>query len=316
MEVLMFVLMILKWIGIILLSVLGFILCLILLILLCPIRYQAEGDYQEKVNFRAQIRWFLGVLKVDAGYSDQFLWEVRVFGIRILPAKIKNSAAKKSPQKDSKVKGKKDKTKPEISQNQTAENLVLNDEAKQEHQQQENTSGDESLNEEKISENTSETKEKQSIHKKISDAIQNWKYKITNIKNTIQNVRKQADHYLAILKRAEVQRLIKRVLRMFSKMLMHIRPRKLSVIAHVGMEDPSLTGSIMAVQGILYPWVAQKVVIIPYFEEKRLEGSFYLAGHTILGVLLVLVLRMILNKDFLTLIRLLRKKEDPKNGRA
>lgn len=314
----MFVLMILKWIGIILLSVLGFILCLILLVLLCPIRYQAEGSYQEKIHFRAKISWFLGILKVNAGYNDLFEWEVTVFGFRILPGKKKDPAAPQMPKKDRKVKAKKD--------NATQEHLQQENTSDEEHVKTEKTpvntsetpvnTSETSVNTAEIPENATETKEKQSVSEKISALIQKWKDKIADIKNSIQNVRKQADHYLAILKRAEVQRLIKRVLRMFSKMLMHIRPRKLSVIAHVGMEDPSVTGSIMAVQGILYPWVAQKVVIIPYFEEKKLEGSFYLAGHTILSVLLVLVLRMILNKDFLTLIRLLRKKEDPKNGRA
>lgn len=331
MEILTIILAILKWIGIILLSLLAFIFIILIIILLCPIRYQVEGAYDKSVSVRAKVSWFLGILKVQVSYDKDLKWSVSILGFRILPKKeayensssktvinkkrkkagesIQSAKGESEPTENAEASGKKEKEQQNTVSVET--NPTDSDTEKKEEKEQHKDD-----NNEPFPESTEKVSGFQSFLEKLSVLPEKIEAKIQSICDKIKEIKENADHYLKILKREEVQRLLKKVIRMLGKMLMHIRPRKFQVIAHVGMEDPATTGKIMSIQGLMYPWIAERIVIFPYFEEKKLEANFYIAGHTILGVLLFLVLRVVIHKDVLTLIRLLRKKEVSTDGRA
>ena len=95
-------------------------------------------------------------------------------------------------------------------------------------------------------------------------------------------------------------------------------PRRINVRAAVGTGDPASTGQVLAVQGILYPWLGDKVQIVPDFEERRFEGEFHLKGQLRAGVVGFYALRLMLDKNVRRLIGILRgrtaDKEDH-NGR-
>ena len=325
----MILLTILKWIGILILALLGLVLFLVVLVLLWPITYQAEGSYNGKVLLRAKVSWFLGLLKIKVSYEEQLLWSVKVCGIQILPKKTasnKNLTDKAAPPQssDESVKNMDSVVHPEpLAKKQADNEQTLEDSSLQSQTvtEEPKAAGDITLED---TENPKEAEEfsedlESKVHRifeKVLAFYEKWKSKILEIFDKIKGIKSNIDYYRRLLQREEVKRTLYNVLRMLGKILKHIRPRKLEVVAHVGMDDPSVTGQIMAIQGILYPWLADHVTIYPYFEEKKLEGRFYIAGHTILGVLLVLAIRIVLNKDFLTLLRILRKKEVAKNGRA
>ena len=93
------------------------------------------------------------------------------------------------------------------------------------------------------------------------------------------------------------------------KLMMHAKPKKLSANLTVGSEDPAVTGKLLAVYGILYPWVGDSLHIFPDFERERLCGDFSAEGRVRACVALYHILRVVLDKKTWTLIRQLKKEE-------
>lgn len=114
------ILIILKTIGIILISILGILLILSLIILFVPIRYQLEAKKYEGIEGYVKIRWILSILYFKLRYEkENFIYQFRIFGFIVKdsdrPKKIKVKKkkfvkAKKTKTKKSKaVRNKKDK---------------------------------------------------------------------------------------------------------------------------------------------------------------------------------------------------------------
>ena len=312
MEILTIILMILKWIGILLLSILGILILFIMIILLCPIKYHADGSYDQSFKANARVVWFWGIIRLQITYEDALKWCVKLFGRQILP---------KEPDKRKAVKNKKEKSKqkskPQVSvSGQDEANALQN---RTEDSQVPEIPVTKSENTETANAEDVNPEKKNKLHavlNKILTLFEIWKTKIFDIITRLKKIRDDIDYYKKLLQRSEVKNTIINVLHMLGKIIRHIRPRKFRVVAHIGMDDPATTGQIMAIQGLLYPWIAERVIVFPYFEEKKMEGQFVIAGHTVLGVLLVCLLKVVINKDFLKLIRILRKKEVAENGRA
>ena len=92
------------------------------------------------------------------------------------------------------------------------------------------------------------------------------------------------------------------------KLLSHAKPRQLSVNLTVGAEDPAVTGRVLAVNGMLYPWIREAVRVTPDFERECLYGDFYAKGRIRAGVALYHILRVVLDKRTWTLIRRLKRR--------
>ncbi len=73
--------LILKIIGIALLSLLGLLLLLIALVLFVPVRYRLSVDADKGVRARAQVSWLLHLLHATASYENGFGAVIRIFGI-------------------------------------------------------------------------------------------------------------------------------------------------------------------------------------------------------------------------------------------
>ena len=86
-------LLLLKFIGILLLSLLGMILLLVFLVLFCPFSYSAKGDCQkEQTNIRAKIIWLIGLLAVCVDTTEENVKSyIRVCGIRFSFSRNRNT---------------------------------------------------------------------------------------------------------------------------------------------------------------------------------------------------------------------------------
>ena len=69
--------------------------------------------------------------------------------------------------------------------------------------------------------------------------------------------------------------------------LRHILPVKIQGNLHFGFEDPSITGQVLAVAGMVYPLYGKTFRIIPDFEQQVLEGEVNLKGRVFGGYLLL-----------------------------
>ena len=86
------------------------------------------------------------------------------------------------------------------------------------------------------------------------------------------------------------------------KIFIHIRPKKLNIAVEFGTGDPCSTGQLLGGLSILYGYYGETVQITPNFETEILEGSIYCKGRIRLFTLLIICIKLILNKEFRKLI--------------
>ena len=82
------------------------------------------------------------------------------------------------------------------------------------------------------------------------------------------------------------------------KILKHILPTKLKSRIVFGTGDPCTTGQALGVISVLYSFYGEKVQIIPDFENKVLEGKHYVRGRIRLVTILIIVIKLMLDKKF------------------
>lgn len=87
------------------------------------------------------------------------------------------------------------------------------------------------------------------------------------------------------------------------RMLKHIKPTKLRSRLVFGTGDPCSTGQVLGAMGILYSFYGDNVQIIPDFENKIFEGKHYARGRIRLVTILIIVIKLILDKRFQQLRR-------------
>lgn len=161
----------------------------------------------------------------------------------------------------------------------------------------------------------SKEKKKRSIIKKIKKFISNIFGLFDKIKRTIRKIgvnRKKAKN--------NIHRLLekgKKILSFFREeqnkagfgvlwniaklFLKHIKPTKLKLELQLGTGDPCSTGQVLGLLGVLYGCYGEGVQINPDFEHAILQGTIMVKGRIRLGSLLIIGIKLLLNKEIRTL---------------
>ncbi len=87
------------------------------------------------------------------------------------------------------------------------------------------------------------------------------------------------------------------------KLLKHVIPRKLRSKVVFGTGDPCSTGQALGVISTLYGLYGEHVQITPDFENKVFEGSHYARGRIRIGTLLIIVIKLLLDKKMKRFMR-------------
>lgn len=268
------VLLILKMIGMILAIVVGIVLVLLGIVLFVPIRYRVDGEIDNAVKKRdIEIRfyWFFHLLSGYANYKDnEFSWKVRFFWKRWeLDDDVETSVSSKAEQNETMT-----ETESE-SEKETKTESASKKEAKKKSKQKQ------------------EKRKKKYTFQKICDKIKSFIEK----KNELQEFIGDTKHRraFAIVKR-EVFRLHK-----------VLKPRTVQMQVHFGFEDPYMTGNVLAVLSMLYPWYGDSVEIEPDFEEQVLEGNLHMKGKLHLIWLVVMIWNLYFNDCVMDTYRELKK---------
>lgn len=296
---------ILKTIGIILLVLLCLILALIFLVLFVPVRYRAEGSYKdEQPDIRAKASWLLSILSVKVTYQKEIDLKLCLFGISIPIEKLKKAKENVESEAASEI----NEAAKEIvseNQNETAKETV--------HETQSETIADtvtetkNETSEETVTDAGNSDGEKVPFPEKIKRAVLNLIEKIQSIIQKLKSLYANIEYYLNILKMPETAALASKAFELLKKILLHIMPKKLFAHCIIGTGDPAGTGQILAIQGILYPILEDKVVIVPDFDEKRTEVDFSLKGRIIIFTLAICLLRILFDKNLRKLVKLLKQ---------
>ncbi len=160
-----------------------------------------------------------------------------------------------------------------------------------------------------------ETVSKPSIGEKISEVIDHMidkaesvsdkiDAKIENVERKIDSVAEKADFLDSLLQTAYVQETITFAGRMFSDIMGHILPKKLSGVIHYGTGDPASTGKILGFSSILYPLYGGSLKIDPDFSQSVIDGELEMKGRIRLGIFAKWIIKGLLNKNVKKSIKL------------
>ena len=329
------VLLILKIIGIIILILLAVLLSLILLVLLVPIRYRINGRWGEETQLYARVSWFLHFVHVYFSLEKRKpLIRIRILGIPIYDSErpVKERPVRRKKNLTINKKKKSDfhhnNIKDELEDIQRLEDIERVDnteksvEAEKSAPVLKETPYIKETSEPKGTDDSIEVKlKKETIIQKI---IARFKSIITKIKSFFKNV---IDKIKGIFQSiAEAKRKGKMILDFLSdeinkdgfrfvygnirKFLKHILPKKIKANIIYGTGDPCSTGQILGVVAILYSMYGENVTIIPDFENQRFEGNAMARGRIRLVTILIIVIKLILDRRFIQLrenMRLLKE---------
>ena len=302
------VFLILKTAGIVLLVILGLVLLLAALLLFVPVRYQAEGELPETAGPAARVRfsWLFSLLTVRIEYADGLKVSVRAAGIRIRPERwIRRAAGPSGPE-------------PMEKESEPVEKEPEPMEREREPAGKSGSSGMESPPPCEAASGSTETGRRESfsdIPRRLLQRMKQLAGKTERICNMAEWIRDKAEwfyeeaaYYRALFAEEGSRQAAILIRTHLGKLLSHAKPRQLSVNLTVGAEDPAVTGRVLAVNGMLYPWIREAVRVTPDFERECLYGDFYAKGRIRAGVALYHILRVVLDKRTWTLIRRLKRR--------
>ncbi|HJA94390.1 MAG TPA: DUF2953 domain-containing protein [Candidatus Eisenbergiella merdipullorum] len=314
MEVFLFIL---KTAGIILLIILGLFLAFAALLLFVPVRYRAEGSLPEEGRPKAYIRftWLLRLVSFRAEYAEGLHMTVRVAGIRVRPEKWKKSGPPKTagsqvprepvPAGSGPVSSGPGPVPADSGPVSPGSGPVSPEPGPA-------SSGSLPVSGAEESQNGLGKKGLVLLKNKLSGllrGLRDGKRTLEGFMDRGKRIWTAAARYLRILTEEESQRLLRMIWEQGKKLLFHLMPKKISADLTVGAGDPAVTGNVLAVHGILYPWIGDTVHIVPDFDEERLCGEFCMSGRIRACTVLYHILRVVLDKRTWIFIRRLKKEE-------
>ena len=332
--------LILKTAGVILLVILGLILFLAALLLFVPVRYRAEGRLAEEAGIGAYIRfsWLLSLITVRIEYADGLETAVRAAGIRLRLKRRRRRAARPDgarPEKEQS--GQRGQAEASSGSNHigraeasSGSDRIGRAEASSGSGvsgQPEASSGSGRIGQAGASSGSGRIGQAEDSGggsrgrlaacrerlRSLADGcvrmLQDIRLLQKRLLDNAERIRENAVYYRDLLTEEESRRTVSMIWLHLKKLLSHTKPKELSVNLTVGAEDPAVTGRVLAVNGMLYPWLGEAVSIRPDFEKACLYGDFYVKGRIRACTALYHILRVILDKRTWTLIRRLKKEE-------
>lgn len=319
-EVILSVLLfIIKAIGIIILTVLILVILMLLSVLFVPVRYRAEGriiindekEGQKPVSgeVKATVSWMLHIISIRVWTSENKLYYYgKLFGKRIVDSEAPRSKKEKKASISEANKSEKSAEKPladidkSLGENiQNSENNT--DEAVDKTFPEKEKTYTEADNEKEIKEADynnkayTDSKEKESLIDKLKNVyniiytkIEKIKFKFIEICDKIKNVNGTREEFTAFLTTEESRSAIAEIKCRIIKILLHIKPLKLTINAAYGLKDPALTGQVYGVLCILLSRYGDKININPQFTDVSkpfVAGDFKCNGRIRAAVLLI-----------------------------
>lgn len=318
-------LLILKIIGIILLS----ILMLALIILLYPITYIGKISSQlENKEIQAKVRfgWLFYLIYAGLWLEDgEIKYSLRVLGIPIISWKKKDRKKTNSSKKENINKNETDTdTEDEFIKNSTFNNRDETSEVK-------HTETD--IEAEKKA-SKADTAKKQTFCEKYKKTKKNLKQKIDNICENVKNKKETTKEKIKRLcdmikgKQQSAKSVFKKIkeIKIFITknstkeayrygkklvlgLLRYLSPNRVKGSVKFGFEEPYMTGEALGYIGMAYGMFninPKKMEVFPDFEQKAFEGKIIFKGHFCLGIVLIYCLKFYFNKNINYIIKKFR----------
>ncbi|WP_097004296.1 DUF2953 domain-containing protein [Lacrimispora amygdalina] len=288
------ILFILKLLGLLILILSGLILLAVLLVLFVPVRYRGEGSYYNRVKGNMKISWLLHILSVTVRYENEILIVVRLFGFQIMKPKKMDEEMKEAEEiMVQAMEVKEPETVKEARRlGEDVKDTILKDSEPQEPQPSEHVKRMSWIR-------TLYYK----IKKKFIHILNKIRHLYMRICDTWKNMKNKKEEIQAFLTNTQNQKTAKLLFRQVKRLIHHIFPVKGHGTVTFGFEDPGLTGQVLMAASMLYPFFHKNWNLYPVFDQPvfTAEGTFQ--GRVRLGTVLVIGLRMFLDKNFRVLLK-------------
>lgn len=288
---------ILKIIGIIVVSILALLFILIGVFLFLPVRYQLRGSKDaEKGEFALSVDWLCHLLRIRVNYSQDggFIYTIKLMFFQMFPKKEKlEKPVRLRKQKNAK---KKENKEPEQKNVVKEEFLSVEPEIRK---QPDKTVEIRDTNHKTVKNMPKNLNKKKKIEK--------LKFTFQKICDRIKSVCSGYERFQAFVSSEEVKGALKFLNEQRKYLVRHLKPSKADVYLHFGTEDPALTGQILAILSVCYPFYGYKLEIVPDFEQALLEGKLFIKGKVQFYVVLLTVWRGYKNRYIRKMIDRVRK---------
>ena len=319
---------ILKIIGIILLVLLGIVLLLLLLVLFVPVRYRldAHRDLNEEAPVVAAVKatWLLHLLGVHFTYPDAAYVNVKLLGISVYRSD-KEPKPKKEKKSGKKQEGNSLEEEAGADKAENVQTLEKTETAVCSENEggcgdnistgnginSEETDGVTLKEPEKDREEEKQKEEKPTLKQfflKLLDKIKNIKYTIRQICDKIKHIVKNIRYYLNVIQSDTFNSAFSLCSGQLFALLKSIMPRKVKGKLTVGTGDPASTGQILAIHGMLYPWLGNNISVTPDFDNQIIEGELLIKGRITVCRALKVALVIFFNKDVKRVIKLFKRE--------
>lgn len=262
-------LLLLKFIGILLLSLLGMILLLVFLVLFCPFSYSAKGDCQkEQTNVRAKIIWLIGLLAVCVDTTEENVKSyIRVCGIRFSFPRNRNNFEN-------------------FEDTRAGVSSVEDD----------NPSEAKPLAAQELRQEDEEMVQETSVDGDAGDPAQSVFFKIRNGWAKGKETRSKIS---SLWENESCKEGIKFIIRQFFSFLGKLKPRKFRLKLSFSTGSPDTTGQLLGIFSVFPITYRNRWEIIPDFvsEEAYADAVFDISGRLFGFQILRTVLAIILDKN-------------------
>lgn len=304
-------LLILKIIGIILLSIISLLLIIIALILFVPIRYRIIANKFEDSDFYAEIKltWLLHFINILIKYTDDLYYRVRVILIPIKKSdnlkKHKNNSKKTKPDpNDTKSIDEGENISDESANEDISDNEISKDKEEIVSTSDLDENDDDNI---KFDENKGIIYKIRFVLTKFFEFLFNIKEKLNEAYNTVVNIVKDIDYYINALKDERNKKVISLCLSQASSIINNIKPKVFNGNLTIGIDDPYTMGQILSIYGILFPIIHDKITINPVYDKEVIEGDLYIKGRISVFVLIRAAIKIYFNRDYKRMIKIFKK---------
>ncbi len=289
-------LLILRIIGIVLLSLISLVIVLLAIVLFVPVRYRISADrpLNDELTAKANVSFLLHIISATVGYERDIDYGVRIFGIKVYPKKKKEETVKE------------DET---ISASGTDEAAVTDDTAQRDESgtQEEaqytvdwNESGDDEIKD----------REDEGFWNFVESFIDKIVDKYGYFSDKIEKIRFKIRFYDRMRNDDGNKRAVGYIKERAIRLLKKIAPRTVKGFVHFGFDDPATTGKILMYLAVIYPVLPRKLTIDPGFEDTDIYGNIRIKGHFSLITPALCFLGIYFNRDVRRMRRLFKKYKD------
>ena len=289
------ILLILKILGLLLLVILGLLLVVLLAVLFVPVRYRGSGSYYGEGKGSVGISWLLHILSIRLRYDKSLTVTVRLFGFRILKQKKLDRELEEA--EDIMVHAME-----RIEPEPVKDAKEMKEEVQEEIQERP----------EHIPPAKKEVKTKktpfyktwwENVKRRVLRFFAKLKFFFHRVYDTLKTVKEKKDEIFSWINNENNQKTLKLLLRQGKKLIRHVLPLRGKGSITFGFDDPYLTGQVLMYASVVYPFCHKHLDLYPVFDNAVFQAEGTFRGRIRLGTVLIIGLRMLMDKNFRILLR-------------